>query len=819
MTVNKTGCFQVGISVILLLWAASLPVTLMLGMTLVIEEQWPAPVVPLALVLAAGLWIVPFAMVALLSRNRSGWEVIAALASGLTALSGYWVLDAVLRAGFQSRPNGLAAFRIIAGILYSVLAARSTPWLAGIPRRSMLAWLGLKRWNIPTLWLSLALAALLTLPWPITGALGDRFTSLEILFQTCAELLPAVLLIWGLVFMLLTSTYSQNWLAGLVVVLLYSVSLVSGVVPHGEFGALSKAVFALPLALLLTELRAREGGIVPVFLLAFFYLGIPRLFVDPRDAIMQGIPELQHILGYAISWGLICLFGPALWALRRFWREQRDTINISPVIWRTGISLVAGIVWIGWLSIYFLVGDPGFTDDGFLIILEGADIKAAANIADRNSRIAYVYDTLVKTAEYTQPPILAELDRLGLSYRRYYLTNMVRVEGNHYRMRYFENIPGVVQVIRNPNVREYPHRIKMPYGPGTDTITGVQENLRAINADEAWNLDVLGEGIVVAGQDTGYDWTHPALRSHYRGWDGTGADHDYNWHDAWDDVAVPFDDDSHGTHTMGTVLGDDGGANRTGVAPEAQWIGCRNMRRGFGNPASYIECMEFFLAPYPHGGDPFTDGDITQAPHVINNSWGCPPEEGCPSDIFEPALDALRAAGIMMVVSAGNAGPACETVLHPPANSNAVFSVGATTLYGDITSFSSRGPVGELLKPDIAAPGASVRSSVPGGGYGTADGTSMAGPHVAGLVALLWSANPALTGDIETTERLICKTATPKALSNVCTLAELDFEDPLGLGLDGPVCACGGATGLPNNVYGCGIIDAEAAVQAALEYK
>jgi len=390
------------------------------------------------------------------------------------------------------------------------------------------------------------------------------------------------------------------------------------------------------------------------------------------------------------------------------------------------------------------------------------------------------------------------------------------VDSHRGLMRRFADWPGVAQVIRNPNVREYPRHTPLPYGTDTAAPPEVQENLAAIHADEAWALGVMGEGIVVAGQDTGYDWTHPALKSHYRGWDGQRADHDYNWHDAWDDAVVPFDADAHGTHTMGTVLGDDGAGNRTGVAPGAQWIGCRNMRRGFGNPGAYAECMEFFLAPYPHGGDPFAEGEVRLAPHVINNSWGCPDFEGCFPDTLKPAVEALRAAGIMMVVSAGNDGPACATAIEVPANYNAVFSVGAVSNDGDIVGFSSRGPVDGLIKPDVTAPGAYVRSSVPGGEYRWAGGTSMAGPHVAGLVALLWSANPTLAGDVDATEALICQTALPKPVENVCTVADDVPEEPFGALIYNPVCACGDVTGVPNNVYGCGFIDAGSAVRAAL---
>jgi subtilisin family serine protease len=371
-------------------------------------------------------------------------------------------------------------------------------------------------------------------------------------------------------------------------------------------------------------------------------------------------------------------------------------------------------------------------------------------------------------------------------------------------------------VILNPNVRRYPRRIEMPYVGDGETNAGVQENLAAIHADVAWELDVEGEGIVVGGQDTGYDWDHPALKSHYRGLNGERVDHDYNWHDAWDETPVPFDDGSHGTHTMGTVLGDDGAGNRTGVAPGATWIGCRNMRRGFGNPGSYAECMEFLFAPYPPGGDPFVDGDVNRAAHVTNNSWGCPRIEGCFPETLGPAVEALRAAGIMMVVSAGNEGPACGTATTPPANYDAVFSVGATTNDGDVVGFSSRGPVEGLVKPDIAAPGQRVRSSVPGGDYAYADGTSMAGPHVAGTVALVWSADPGLIGYVDATEALLCGTAVSRSVDRACPRAST-AAGPLAAFMPPPACACGGVTGVPNNVYGCGVIDAGSAVQRALE--
>jgi subtilisin family serine protease len=242
--------------------------------------------------------------------------------------------------------------------------------------------------------------------------------------------------------------------------------------------------------------------------------------------------------------------------------------------------------------------------------------------------------------------------------------------------------------------------------------------------------------------------------------------------------------------------------------------------------------MEFFLAPYPLGGDPFRDGDVTRSPHVVNNSWGCPDYEGCVDDTLEVGMEALRAAGIMMVVSAGNEGPACQTVVNAPAPYAAVLSVGAADASGNITFFSSRGPVLDpespesdetLLKPEIVAPGDEIRSSIPGGGYASAGGTSMAGPHVTGLVALLWSARPDLIGNIDATQEIIRRSARRVPVSATCSppsqppASGILAEIAVALDPDPEVCACGNVTGSPNNVYGWGEINALRAVEMALE--
>ena len=338
--------------------------------------------------------------------------------------------------------------------------------------------------------------------------------------------------------------------------------------------------------------------------------------------------------------------------------------------------------------------------------------------------------------------------------------------------------------------------------PRAKTATNIEWNLIKIAAPELWQKGIRGQGVVVGGQDTGYQWDHPALIRQYRGWDGTTADHHYNWHDAihsgggvcGHDAPAPCDDSRHGTHTMGTMVGDDGVGNQIGMAPAARWIGCRNMNDGLGSPASYAECYQWFIAPTDLGDN---HPDPAKAPDVINNSWGCTPTEGCTDpEILRQVVQNVRAAGILTVHSAGNEGPACSTVQEPAGIYEESFSIGATDADDKIAYFSSRGPVtvdgSQRLKPNVTAPGVNIRSSVPGGGYeGGWSGTSMAAPHVAGLVALLLSAQPALKGQVDTLETLIESTAI------TLTTAQ----------------NCGGVAGdaIPNNTYGWGRVDALAA--------
>jgi len=456
--------------------------------------------------------------------------------------------------------------------------------------------------------------------------------------------------------------------------------------------------------------------------------------------------------------------------------------------------------------------DPWVLDSGrsqeteFLVFLDDqADLSAAAQLPTKEAKGQYVFQTLTEIASRAQVPVLDDLRSRGIEHRAYWIANMIWVRSGIDTVQAMAERSDVAHIYANPSVRVD----EIPRLPGDDPESpeSVEWNIALVNADDVWTEGVTGAGAVVAGQDTGYLWSHPALVNQYRGGPGN---HDYNWHDAVHsgggtcgaDSPEPCDDHGHGTHTMGTIVGDDGLGNQVGMAPTAQWIGCRNMNQGAGTPTTYSECYQFFLAPTDLNN---LNPDPSKAPDVINNSWGCPVSEGCTDpNILLTVVQNIRAAGIVTVHSAGNSGSSCSSVSEPSAIYGESFSVGATDSGDGIASFSSRGPVtidgSNRLKPDISAPGVNIRSSTRDGGYqGGWDGTSMAGPHVAGLVALLISASPGLAGDVDIIEEIIEQTAEPLTSSQGC----------------GGV----GPTVVPNNVFGWGRIDALAAFNFALDFR
>jgi serine protease AprX len=439
----------------------------------------------------------------------------------------------------------------------------------------------------------------------------------------------------------------------------------------------------------------------------------------------------------------------------------------------------------------------GGTAEALVVLTQQADLSPAAALSSKLEKGRFVVNTLRAVAARTQAPLRAFLDQRGVPYQSFYIVNMIKVTGNMALMQELAARPDVGRIDANPMVRA-----SLPIQSGVDVNAapaGIEWNVTRVRAPQVWALGFRGEGRVVAGNDTGVQWDHPSFKARYRGWDGTKVDHDYNWHDATSQHSpTPIDPYGHGTFTLSQMVGDDGNGNQVGVAPGAQWFACRNMdANGTGSPATYTECFEFLMAPYPVGGDP-NQGDPTLAPDSINNSWGCPASEGCSANTLLAIVDSVRAAGIFPAVAAGNSGSSCSSVSDPPAIYDSSVTVGATNSSNQISSFSSRGPVtvdgSRRLKPDLSAPGENIRGAVPGNGYQSGwSGTSMATPHIAGGVALIWQAKPALIADIDGTEKLLTRSAVHvKSTQN-----------------------CGGSgQRIPNNTFGWGILNLLHAVQA-----
>jgi subtilisin family serine protease len=442
-----------------------------------------------------------------------------------------------------------------------------------------------------------------------------------------------------------------------------------------------------------------------------------------------------------------------------------------------------------------LQASPDGTARFIVYLAEQADLSAAFGIEDWSARGHYVLDALQSVAQRTQTGLRADLDRAGVAYESRSIVNALVVEGN---------LSLAEQIVARPEVAYIGPNSEFE-APAPATVAGtegmpdaVEWNIQKVRADDVWaGFGVTGSGVVVSNIDTGVQWDHPALVNQYRG--GAG-DHDYNWWDPYGDRPnEPEDPHGHGTHTMGTMLGDDGGANQIGMAPGASWFACNGFKNGgSGYEAELLECAEFVLAPWDLSG---ANPDPDLRADVVNNSWG----GGQAQWWYNQIVYAWRAAGMFPVFSAGNDGPSCETAGDPGDMAN-ILSVGATDVSdsnapGSPADFSSRGPalITGLVKPNVSAPGANIRSSVPGSTYeGGWGGTSMAAPHVSGEVALIWSAQPELKGDVQLTQWII-EQNTDQLLVD-----------------QGYFCGDDDATSVPNNQYGWGRIDAYEAVDMAL---
>jgi len=431
--------------------------------------------------------------------------------------------------------------------------------------------------------------------------------------------------------------------------------------------------------------------------------------------------------------------------------------------------------------------------------VENADaLKTAAltGAQDRAERYHLVADRLRSNHAPAQAALLEKLETMksdgrARNIREHWLVNIVEVEVTASELATLAARTDVEIIVTVPEVELIaPERTDSP--PLAQGTAVLGDNLTLIRADEAWAAGWTGEGRLVCSFDTGIDGDHPALTDSWKGNDG---DHAAAWFFGREgDTSVPhvvYDCNwpgctGHGTLTMGLILGhDDATGDTVGVAPGARWISSAAIDN---RAASLIDAFEWAADP---DGDPNSVDDV---PDVINHSWGVPGID-C-DEIFFDLIDATEALGIVNIFAAGNEGSIIggpwQTIANPAVralDSLDCFAVGNVMIVDPVTveiaETSSRGPsdCNGAIKPNVSAPGAFVRSCWPNDGYTVSySGTSLAAPHVSGLVALLRQKNPNATVD-------------------EIKLAILNSAQDFGYSL-------------PDNTYGWGVIDCMAALNA-----
>lgn len=377
----------------------------------------------------------------------------------------------------------------------------------------------------------------------------------------------------------------------------------------------------------------------------------------------------------------------------------------------------------------------------------------------RHVRHAKIVNALKTMARETQGSILRQLAYLKgqgrvETYRSFWISNLIYVKARPSVLKSLAQRADVSIVYEDVAITNIqPVSVK----PSSAKTRSVEGGIQDINAPQLWAMGITGAGRLVSHLDTGVDGDHPALHDRWRGLQ-PGVTPDEAWFDPVTHTNYPFDSGSHGTHTMGTMCGR-AGSDTIGVAPDAFWISAGVIDR-VDIPTTIQDAILAFQWIADPDGDPNTIDDV---PDVCSNSWGLSPiyhsQYTYPCDtLFWSYIDNCEAAGVVVVFAAGNEGPDPQTLRTPADRATTLtksFSVGALEPGSQtIASFSSRGPSPcenvppeNLFKPEVCARGVDVRSSLPGGGYGTMSGTSMACPHVAGAVALLRQVNPDATPD------------------------------------------------------------------------
>jgi subtilisin family serine protease len=407
-----------------------------------------------------------------------------------------------------------------------------------------------------------------------------------------------------------------------------------------------------------------------------------------------------------------------------------------------------------------------------------------AEFASRGDKIASLVERLEAHSTESQASLTQLLTQeassatpLFSSSKSFWISNQVFIEDATFEL--------VEKLSALPSLYEVREQLVLPVptvlpasNNGTIGLLANEWGVTKIGAPSVWAAGNTASNVVVSTIDTGVLYTHEALKANYRS--------SYGWYDPAKKATAPADENGHGTHTMGSIIG----ANGIGVAPGAKWIACRGCTTDGCTEADLLSCAQFITCPTDASGN---NKDCSKAPQLVSNSWG----GGQGDTFYQSAVNAWAAAGIIPIFANGNEGPACTTASSPGDYAN-VIAVGATDSSDGLASFSSKGPsTGGLLKPEVSGPGYNVRSSWNTGtsAYNTISGTSMATPHVAGVVALLLQNNPSLTfAQIKSILTTTTDTSTLKAAGYTC-----------GGKADGT---------FPNNNFGYGRVNALKAVNS-----